>query len=89
MTTQQTPTRARISPWPEVGFADDATTLPEPAQRHDYLTDGVNLYRFVRWVNRSVTAMFAELEDCRSLDIVLVTAEHLARSPLRPVGATS
>jgi len=43
------------------------------------------LYRFVGWVNRSVSAMLAELEDCRSLEVVVVSAEDLARSTLRPV----
>jgi hypothetical protein len=52
---------------------------------HSYLTDGVTLYRFEGWVDRSPDARFAELEDCRSLDIVLVSAEELARSVLRPV----
>jgi hypothetical protein len=50
-----------------------------------YFTDGVNLYRFVGWISRSVNAKLAELEDCRSLAIVLVRAEELTRSTLRPV----
>jgi len=58
---------------------------PEPHPAHRYFTDGVNLYRFVGWVNRSVSAMLAELEDCRSLEVVVVSAEDLARSTLRPV----
>jgi hypothetical protein len=55
---------------------------------HPYCTDGVNLYRFVGRVDRSLDATFAELEDCRSLDIVLVSVEDLARSALRPVPIT-
>jgi len=50
-----------------------------------YLTDGVHLYRFIGWVGRSVQATLAELEDCRSLDVVLVTREDLVASRLRPV----
>ena len=56
---------------------------------HCYFTDGVNLYRFVGWVNRSVNAMLAELEDCRSLDVLLVSAEDLGRSTLRPISCSS
>lgn len=81
--TDQTPAWARIRERlrlrrPHPGRLD--SYLP-----HAYFTDGVNLYRFVGWIDRSVNAMFAELEDCRSLDIVLVSVEDLARSVLRPV----
>lgn len=54
-----------------------------PAQR--YFTDGVRLYRLVCWVSRSVNAKLAALEDCRSLEIVLIRGEDLARGALRPV----
>lgn len=52
---------------------------------HHYFTDEVNLYRFVGWVGRPADAMLAALEDCRSLELVLVGADHLSRSALRPV----
>jgi len=49
-----------------------------------YLTDGVNLYRFVGWVDDSVDSMVA-LEDCRSLDVVLVSSAELTAGTLRAV----
>lgn len=52
-----------------------------------YLTDGVNLYRFIGWVGRSMQTALVELEDCRSLEVVLVRAEELGRARLRPVFA--
>jgi hypothetical protein len=67
----------------------DATAADVPLQAHSYLTDGVNLYRVTGWMNRSAHAIFAELEDCRTLELVLVRAEHLARSALRPVIAAT
>ena len=42
-----------------------------------YLTDGGHLYRFLDWVGRSRKSMLAAVEDCRSLEIVLVSAERL------------
>ncbi len=50
-----------------------------------YFTDGANLYRFVGWVGRSIEAKLAELEDCRSLDILLIPAQELLRGTLQPV----
>lgn len=59
-----------------------------PLPRADgYLTDGRNLYRFVCWLNRPVKPRLAELENCRSLESVLVSSEDLARLGLRPVSA--
>jgi hypothetical protein len=49
--------RSRTAPRTHVPRSDS-----RPPDR--YFTDGVNLYRFVGWVNRSVNAMLAELEDC-------------------------
>jgi hypothetical protein len=50
-----------------------------------YFTDGVNLFRFVGWLSRTLEEKLAELEDCRSLDILLVTASELDGSALRQV----
>jgi hypothetical protein len=53
--------------------------------QHRYFTDGVHLYRLVCWLNRPVGPRLAELEDCRSLDCMIVTSDDLVRLPLRPV----
>ncbi|HTW41864.1 MAG TPA: hypothetical protein VMD79_06090 [Solirubrobacteraceae bacterium] len=50
--------------------------------RHRYLTDGTNLYRFIGW---SARGGFAELEDCRSLELVTVSPRELRSEQLRPV----
>lgn len=69
-----------------------ASEAPAPPFELDapggYLTDGLNLYRFIGWVGGSMHAALAELEDCRSLDVVLVRAEELRRARLRPVFAS-
>jgi hypothetical protein len=88
MTTEQATTRARIGRQVGNGATSHAKAHQDFSGTHSYLTDGVDLYRFVDWVHRPLSA-FAELEDCRSLDIVLVSTEHLARSALRPVAAAS
>ena len=67
------------------------TNQPKRARQHagghsgQYFTDGMNLYRFVEWLARSETGMVAILEDCRSLAVLLVTAERLGTNELRPV----
>jgi hypothetical protein len=53
--------------------------------RQRYFTDGRNLYRFIEWLARSETGTLAILEDCRSLAILLVPAERLGATELRPV----
>ena len=47
-----------------------------------YLTDGKNLYRFVGWIARG---RLAELEDCRSLDLLVMPARDLLATGLIPV----
>jgi hypothetical protein len=47
-----------------------------------YLTDGKNLYRFVGWIARG---RLAELEDCRSLDLLVMPARDLRATGLIPV----
>lgn len=49
-----------------------------------YLTDGVELYRSIGVMSLDAERMIA-LEDCRSLDIVLMTLEDFRRRGLRPV----
>ncbi|HYB23862.1 MAG TPA: hypothetical protein VED41_08705 [Solirubrobacteraceae bacterium] len=50
-----------------------------------YLTDGTHLYRFIGW---GAGRTFAELEDCRSLELLIVSARELAGERLRPVVPT-
>lgn len=50
--------------------------------RYRYFTDGTNLYRFIAWGSGQD---FAELEDCRSLELLVVTARELLSQRLRPV----
>jgi hypothetical protein len=42
-----------------------------------YFTDGGRLYRLIAWVARSRRSMLAAVEDCGSLEILLVSGEHL------------
>jgi hypothetical protein len=58
---------------------------PDAYWAHSYFTDGVRLYRFVGWVSRSVNQMLAVLEDCRSFEVLLVAADDLVRTRLRPI----
>jgi len=58
---------------------------PESDSKNPYFTDGSNLYRFVGWLTGSGDAGLAALEDCRSLGVLLVSADDLAKARLRPV----
>jgi hypothetical protein len=49
-----------------------------------YLTDGVNLYRFMGSMVSRAGEMIG-IENCRSLDIMLVPADELRRRSVRPV----
>jgi hypothetical protein len=49
---------------------------PSRASRR-YFTDGGRLYRFIDWVVRSKSSMLAVVEDCGSLEILIVRAEQL------------
>jgi hypothetical protein len=42
-----------------------------------YFTDGGRLYRFIDWVVRSRHSMLAVVEDCASLEILIVRADQL------------
>ena len=52
----------------------------------EYLTDGTHLYRFLGW---GLAGDFAELEDCRSLELLVVPTCELRAGWLRPVPAAS
>jgi hypothetical protein len=53
-------------------------TRPEPSRvTRRYFTDGGRLYRFVEWVVRSKQSMLAVVEDCGSLEILIVRADEL------------
>jgi hypothetical protein len=43
-----------------------------------YFTDGGRLYRFIEWVVRSRDSMLALVEDCGSLEILIVRADELS-----------
>jgi hypothetical protein len=55
--------------------------LPKPGS---YMTDGIELYRVVRW-QVSAAGDAAQLEDCRTLDVRPYGVRELGRMPLRPV----
>jgi hypothetical protein len=59
--------------------------LKDRASACRYFTDGANLYRLVGWLSRSLEDKLAELEDCRSLDILLIPARELNCGRLQPV----
>jgi hypothetical protein len=51
---------------------------PDPSRlTRGYFTDGGRLYRFIDWVVRSRQSMLAVVEDCGSLEILVVRAEEL------------
>jgi hypothetical protein len=59
----------------------DDQTLPEPGR---YFTDGTGLYRRLGSVGSGRNTMI-ELEDCRSLEIVLLTLGEFRARTLRGV----
>ena len=50
-----------------------------------YLTDGTNLYRVVDGLRGSPGHAVVGVEDCRSLELVLLPADELRALRLRPV----
>jgi hypothetical protein len=53
-------------------------TRPVPSRlTRGYFTDGGRLYRLIDWVVRSRQSMLAVVEDCGSLEILVVRAEEL------------
>ena len=64
---------------------EDAGELSDHADlTGGYLTDGIELYRSLGAVTHGSCEMIG-LEDCRSLDVILVTADELRQRRLRPV----
>jgi hypothetical protein len=56
----------------------------------NYFTDGVNLYRIIDVLRTASGHPVVGLEDCRSLEVVLITAEEMRAIRLRrvrPAGA--
>jgi hypothetical protein len=61
---------------------DRVRSLPDVGR---YLTDGVNLYRFLGAIPGAAGVM-AGIENCRSLDIMLVPIDELQERSLRAIG---
>jgi hypothetical protein len=62
----------------------DGPPVDRDAQAGSYLTDGVNLYQSLSAIVRGPSHMVG-LEECRSLDVVLIPIEELHNRGLRPV----
>lgn len=58
------------------------TSVPEPSR---YVTDGLNLFRLLGPVGDVVDGGVVPLEDCRSLDVVLLPVDDFLGATLRPV----
>jgi hypothetical protein len=75
--------------WPRITHTKAARTRKRQRANAEssarYFTDGTNLFRFIGWLARSETSKLAVVEDCRSLAILVVTAERLDTHELRPV----
>ena len=50
-----------------------------------YLTDGINLYRVVDALRAAPGRVIVGVEDCHSLELILVRADELRALGLRPV----
>lgn len=50
-----------------------------------YITDGLNLYRVIGRIGPSSDASLLELEDCRSLELVVIPITQLRAMHVRPV----
>jgi hypothetical protein len=63
---------------------------PTPGRQPDsaYFTDDVNLFRVVRWLRRPSEPPLAEVENCRSLESVLLAPDDLARLAVRFVSSS-
>ena len=67
--------------------APKASDSPQASGRTvRYLTDGVHLYRFLGSLATRAGGMIG-IENCRSLDIMLVPADDLDQGHLRAVGS--
>ncbi len=67
---------------PHKSFAEAITDRDGRVSR--YLTDGVNLYRFMGSMVSRAGEMVG-IENCSSLDIMLVPADELRQRSFRPV----
>ena len=89
MITKRTSRRVALARWLRIQHKPcTATSLAGaalPLGAHRYYTDGVRLYRFVSWVHRSLSGVWAEFEDCHTLDVLLVSSDGPGHSRLRPV----
>jgi hypothetical protein len=84
-----------MSRWFRAGATAVAQTTPAASDTADsggrkirYLTDGVHLYRFLGPLATRAGGMIG-IENCRSLDIMLVPADDLHQGHLRAVGSAS
>lgn len=59
-------------------------TSDHDGQAGDYLTDGIELYRSLGAITLNPCPMIG-LENCRSLDVVLIAVDELHRRRLHPV----
>lgn len=57
----------------------------DPQSDGRYFTDGNTLYRFVEWLTWTGNFKLATVEDCRTLGLLLVSGDYLAKAGLRPV----
>ena len=64
--------------------ADADTVVDYTGRRTRYLTDGVDLYRFVGTVAGRLGQMIG-LENCRSLELMLLPVDELRQRKLRAV----
>jgi hypothetical protein len=71
----------RFPPRMEAGEATRHRPRPQPGS---YLTDGVHLYRVVRW-QVSANGDAAQLEDCRTLEVRAYGVRELGRMGLTGV----
>lgn len=61
------------------------TSADSMLEHGHYLTDGANLYRVLGHPGGAADGPLVELEDCRSLEIVVLASPDLRRAQLRPV----
>jgi hypothetical protein len=83
------PNTTRTIPLIEARPAALLAPAPEqPCLAGRYFTNGAALYRVVGWLRRAAAPPLAELEDCATLRLALLTREDLATMALRPVALT-
>jgi hypothetical protein len=61
-----------------------ALVVDDDGRASRYLTDGVNLFRYLG-TGRSPMGVIVKLEDCRSMDIMLIPAGQLQAGTWRAV----